>query len=55
MTNWQEYVVNEAPIPEWPYPIKYEQQQEIEADVLVLGGGIAGCWNRDRAAVKESG
>jgi succinate dehydrogenase/fumarate reductase flavoprotein subunit len=28
---------------EWPYPIKYEQEREVRADVLVLGGGLAGC------------
>jgi len=30
--------------PEWPYPILYEQEREVETDVLVIGGGIAGCW-----------
>ncbi|MFW9970929.1 MAG: FAD-dependent oxidoreductase [Candidatus Odinarchaeota archaeon] len=29
---------------EWPYSIKLEKQKEISSDVLVLGGGIAGCW-----------
>jgi len=29
---------------EWPYPIEWDRQREIETDVLVLGGGIAGCW-----------
>jgi len=28
--------------PEWPYPVKYGQAKTIEADVLVIGGGIAG-------------
>ena len=28
---------------EWPYPVRYEDEKEISADVLVLGGGIAGC------------
>ncbi len=28
---------------EWPYPINYERENEVSADVLVLGGGIAGC------------
>ncbi|HEX2964724.1 MAG TPA: FAD-dependent oxidoreductase, partial [Syntrophorhabdaceae bacterium] len=28
---------------EWPYPVNYGKENEIEADVLVLGGGIAGC------------
>ncbi|MBI5444975.1 MAG: FAD-dependent oxidoreductase, partial [Deltaproteobacteria bacterium] len=29
---------------EWPYPIRYGERTTIDADVLVLGGGIAGCW-----------
>jgi succinate dehydrogenase/fumarate reductase flavoprotein subunit len=28
--------------PEWPYPINYEAIHEIDADVLVIGGGLAG-------------
>jgi succinate dehydrogenase/fumarate reductase flavoprotein subunit len=36
----------------WPYPIKYEEETEIETDVLVLGGGIAGCWAAISAARK---
>lgn len=28
---------------EWPYPIGYEAESEIESDVLIIGGGIAGC------------
>ncbi len=29
---------------EWPYPVKWHVEKEISADVIVLGGGIAGCW-----------
>ncbi|MBI2851231.1 MAG: FAD-dependent oxidoreductase [Chloroflexi bacterium] len=29
--------------PEWPYPVKYGKENELSADVLVIGGGIAGC------------
>ncbi len=29
--------------PEWPYPILYDKETVISADVLVIGGGIAGC------------
>ena len=43
MTTWQEYVQRDAPLPEWPYPIRYGEESVIGADVLVLGGGIAGC------------
>lgn len=28
----------------WPYPLDWDRQEEISVDVLVLGGGIAGCW-----------
>ena len=29
--------------PEWPYPVRYDKETRVSADVLVLGGGIAGC------------
>ena len=28
----------------YPYPIDYTVESEVTTDVLVLGGGIAGCW-----------
>ena len=34
----------------WPYPIKYGEQTNYDADVLVLGGGIAGVWAAITAA-----
>lgn len=36
----------------WPYPIKYSVDNEVSTDVLVLGGGIAGCWAAIAAARK---
>ncbi|MBW1823822.1 MAG: FAD-binding protein [Deltaproteobacteria bacterium] len=36
---------------EWPYPVAYEKENEINADILILGGGIAGCF----AAITASG
>ena len=36
--------------PLWPYPIRYDKEQEIETDVLIIGGGIAGCWAAISAA-----
>ncbi len=27
----------------WPYPVNYGKEHQVSADVLVLGGGIAGC------------
>jgi succinate dehydrogenase/fumarate reductase flavoprotein subunit len=50
MTTWQEFLAKEGRPPKWPYPIRYDQEQEIETDVLVLGGGIAGCWAAIAAA-----
>ena len=29
---------------EWPYPIEWNESATVSSDVLVLGGGIAGCW-----------
>jgi len=28
---------------EWPYPVCYGRERMVETDVLILGGGIAGC------------
>jgi succinate dehydrogenase/fumarate reductase flavoprotein subunit len=27
----------------WPYPLEYAQRQDLTADVLIAGGGVAGC------------
>ncbi len=35
---------------EWPYPIRYGKVREVSADVLVLGGGVAGCFAAISAA-----
>ena len=50
MGTWHEYLKAEGTPPEWPYPIKFGEESEIETDVLVLGGGIAGCWAAISAA-----
>ena len=35
--------VNYGSVPaEWPYPIKYDVENRIETDVLVVGGGVSG-------------
>lgn len=36
----------------WPYPVNYGKENEVEADVLVVGGGIAGCHAAINAARK---
>jgi len=43
VTDWHEYVQREGTLPEWPYPIHYGKENEIPTDVLILGGGVAGC------------
>ena len=35
---------------EWPYPIEWDKEDEVNVDVLVLGGGVAGCWASIAAA-----
>jgi succinate dehydrogenase/fumarate reductase flavoprotein subunit len=52
MTTFQEFVGNEGHAPLWPYEIRYGRELEIDADVLVIGGGIAGCWAAISAARK---
>ncbi len=43
MTTWYEYVQKDAPHLEWPYPVRYGKENLVTCDVLVLGGGVAGC------------
>ena len=37
---------------EWPYPLEWDKEEIITADMLVLGGGIAGCMAAISAARK---
>ncbi len=50
MSTWHDYFKEQGHAPDWPYPVRYDQEQEIDADVLVIGGGIAGCWAAISAA-----
>jgi succinate dehydrogenase/fumarate reductase flavoprotein subunit len=50
MSTWHEYFKEQGHAPDWPYPVRYDKEQEIDADVLVIGGGIAGCWAAIAAA-----
>ena len=43
MSTWHEFVQRDKPVPEWPYPVRYGKVNEIDTDVLIVGGGIAGC------------
>jgi succinate dehydrogenase/fumarate reductase flavoprotein subunit len=50
MATWHDYLKEQGHAPDWQYPIRYDQEQEVDADVLVIGGGIAGCWAAISAA-----
>ena len=52
-SSWHELIEKDGCTPEWPYPIRYEQEQTVETDVLVIGGGIAGCRAAISAAQRE--
>lgn len=43
MVAWQEFIQKDGSVPDWPYPIKYGCEKKLETDILVIGGGIAGC------------
>ncbi|MCL1834944.1 MAG: FAD-dependent oxidoreductase [Oscillospiraceae bacterium] len=45
--NWHEYVAQTGKVPQWPYEVKYGKEIVVETDVLIVGGGVAGC----RAAI----
>lgn len=42
MADYLDFLQAEVDIPQWPYPLRYGVENEIAADVLVLGGGVAG-------------
>ena len=50
MTTWHDYLLEMGHAPSWPYPVRLDQEQEVDTDVLVIGGGIAGCWAAISAA-----
>ena len=52
MTSWWNYIQQTASLPEWAYPIRYDVENQVTTDVLVLGGGIAGCHAAINAARK---
>ena len=51
--NWHEYVNETGRVPEWPYEINYGKENIVETDVLVIGGGVAGC--RAAIAARQKG
>jgi len=46
--HYEELVRNHAPV--WPYPVNYAKENLVICDVLIIGGGIAGCWAAISAA-----
>jgi succinate dehydrogenase/fumarate reductase flavoprotein subunit len=40
--HFEDFIRREAP--RWPYPVDYAKENEVSCDVLILGGGVAGCW-----------
>jgi succinate dehydrogenase/fumarate reductase flavoprotein subunit len=52
MTQWHNYYQKQGAAPSWPYAVDYEKEREIDTDVLIIGGGIAGCWAAISAARK---
>jgi len=48
MPNYEEPVGKNTPV--WPYPVDYGKENEVSADVLFIGGGIAGCHGAISAA-----
>ena len=44
--------LTQAQVVDWPYPVKYGHENEVIADVLIIGGGIAGCHAAINAARK---
>jgi hypothetical protein len=41
MALFHDSIGQDGHVPDWPYPIRYDSEQEIDADVLVIGGGMA--------------
>ena len=40
MTFYEEILGKTAPV--WPYPVNYGKENEVNSDILIIGGGIAG-------------
>ncbi|HEX2964197.1 MAG TPA: FAD-dependent oxidoreductase [Syntrophorhabdaceae bacterium] len=52
MSSWLETIQQSGHVPKWPYPIEYGKERSVLTDVLIIGGGIAGCHAAINAARK---
>ena len=52
MTDYYELLREGQTAPDWPYPVRYDEEHSIDADILILGGGVAGCHAAITAAKK---
>ena len=43
---------NNTHMMEWPYPVEYGNEKEFSTEVLILGGGVAGCFAAISSAKK---
>jgi len=44
MTFYEE--IQEKRAPDWPYPVNYGKENEVSADILIIGDGVDGLCHR---------
>jgi succinate dehydrogenase/fumarate reductase flavoprotein subunit len=54
MVDYQKMLLDRGMLPKWPYPVSYGREKEFSADILVIGGGIAGCHAAINAARRHA-